>query len=1271
MKKRLALILVFAIVLSALPICSFAAEKVDPYFYGTGTAADPYLIQTPEDLANLVYLTNNLYADKGLYNSTDAYTIPGTSTSWTTHGKAGYYCGRWGGSGGNLAMRYYKMTADLDMKDYTFDKGGIGGGTNGETAFFGHFDGNGHIIKNWKSTSSGGTDFNGKFSFVKFGLVEGGGIENVGVEDSMVKSDNYICGVLVGRFDVYGKEENGIANCYVKRSTSYSAARSGSLGNYVGGVVGMVQYYSTNGDECYTSVKNCYTYDVTTYFTSGEKDFYHFGSEIAGVIGGVTTQFGFAASTPRHLVAENLYSVADKANGNCIPAVGRCFTHETIATNYELKNCYQLDEDNSTTWTNQATNENGITLSSSSFSNDSYASDTTNVNNGYPVLAWEYERYNKSEAAVLTVEFGEGDINVYIKGGTYNLKNSVKFEAENSGTEDREIIYQPYPGETVKFTGSTPIDTSKIQKVTDDALLNRLSEDYAKDNLYMVNLTEQGIDLPAIASDNSSRKQRIFMNGSALTNARWPNADKSGENYFIGAHTAKLTSAEEGKYNAGGQPVILNYHDTEKRSAKWQFKENDMYMTGAIAYLWWQEAMLLKSLDTENLRAVSSTNAGYGQSTYTSQWERYVFFENVFEEIDQPGESYLDRETGILYFYPVGSVKNAEMSIATFGSSMFTVNGASYITFKDIDFGNSRTTAIEINADHVTVDGAEISGMGYYGVNIKGNDNTVKNSNIYDVQYVGVIVDGGDCAKVEASGNLITNNYIHDGTIATAKGIDVTGCGNVISHNEIYNFNMEAIITKNIYAPVTNTLIEYNYIHDCQLINSDGGAIYSGRDMQNLGTIIRYNYFRDIGCELGAHGQQSIFADDATTCPAIYGNIFVNGGGGSPEFTIKTNGGQFAQIFNNIFIDNEAAIYMQDWGQTYSTNKKIPSNWWLSVQDLKIGSTQGMWFNNPEIITYSRKDLVFSDAWKEYYTKTEPTGFWAKFFDYINPELYAQAQKLQSAGDEAAYAEWIDKNIPEGHTNFVYNNVTINVDELLSSAYTASWCDDKNNVSYSKSEGKKLFKNYGTDFTLTEEGLAEIRKTLPEFENIEFSKMGVLGSISKPTVKNATVFGSGAVGKTLSATYDFEDSKTVEGQSKIYWYYANSEKGTYKRIDGGFGKYFVVTSEYENKCIRYEVVPYSLDFRVGDGVASKAVYIDPNATNVDKDGLWKIIGKVNSALEEAVVGDEGGQYSKADKDALTVARDKAIGVANNTSAYQYQVTEALFMVGKYQPRPSS
>ena len=110
MKKILALLLSIALIISMLPITFVSADEV--YFEGKGTAEEPYLIQTPEDLAKLVYLTNENYQDKGLYSTTAEIIIPDTTTKWEGSGRTGWYASR---PGSGSLVRYYKMTADLDM----------------------------------------------------------------------------------------------------------------------------------------------------------------------------------------------------------------------------------------------------------------------------------------------------------------------------------------------------------------------------------------------------------------------------------------------------------------------------------------------------------------------------------------------------------------------------------------------------------------------------------------------------------------------------------------------------------------------------------------------------------------------------------------------------------------------------------------------------------------------------------------------------------------------------------------------------------------------------------------------------------------------------------------------------------------------------------------------------------------------------------------------------------------------------------------------------
>lgn len=276
-------------------------------------------------------------------------------------------------------------------------------------------------------------------------------------------------------------------------------------------------------------------------------------------------------------------------------------------------------------------------------------------------------------------ELPEGGVTVYVRGGTYRLTSGIQFTAEDSGTEQSPITYRAYNDEKVEFIGTEPIDTAGIQKVTDETLLNRLLESYARDHLYMLDLKAQGVTLPELSA-----------------------------------------SGNEG---------------------------------GSLSYLWYPQSVKIAKLDTKYKRVTTAEPTRYGQNTYTSINDRQLFFENIFEEIDQPGESYLDRETGILYFYPVGTLKNPTMSIARLNETLITVEGASYLNFDGINVSGGRVNGYQVDGNHITVSDAIIHGIGFNGISGAGTYLTIRDCDIYDCCTNGINLGGGDRVNLVSSGN--------------------------------------------------------------------------------------------------------------------------------------------------------------------------------------------------------------------------------------------------------------------------------------------------------------------------------------------------------------------------------------------------------------------------------------------------------------------------------------------------------------------------------------
>ena len=134
------------------------------------------------------------------------------------------------------------LMADIDLAEYTWTPIGVTamgeGVTNGYT---GHFDGNGHVIRNVTFATPASAKAAGIFGTVQYG----GTVRNLGVENLSFDDNTYDhrAGGIAGQL----LADSTISDCYVRNSTVKASSR------VVGGIVGMN----------YGTVKNCYTCNMT------------------------------------------------------------------------------------------------------------------------------------------------------------------------------------------------------------------------------------------------------------------------------------------------------------------------------------------------------------------------------------------------------------------------------------------------------------------------------------------------------------------------------------------------------------------------------------------------------------------------------------------------------------------------------------------------------------------------------------------------------------------------------------------------------------------------------------------------------------------------------------------------------------------------------------------------------------------------------------------------------------------------------------------------
>ena len=171
---------------------------------GNGTKDAPWLITSRDDLIALAEFLNS--GDAASYNNCDG-------------------C-------------YFLQTADIDLKDVTWEPIGY----SGSTCFAGNYDGGGHIIANAHSKGKADTDEEGNYSSTAgiFGWVASGSVQNLHVKaatfEATGKNDYSFVGGITGV--CYGAS---IENCSVTNSTLESKRNNNN--NCAGSIAG----YSAGG----------------------------------------------------------------------------------------------------------------------------------------------------------------------------------------------------------------------------------------------------------------------------------------------------------------------------------------------------------------------------------------------------------------------------------------------------------------------------------------------------------------------------------------------------------------------------------------------------------------------------------------------------------------------------------------------------------------------------------------------------------------------------------------------------------------------------------------------------------------------------------------------------------------------------------------------------------------------------------------------------------------------------------------------------------------
>ena len=514
-------------------------------------------------------------------------------------------------------------------------------------------------------------------------------------------------------------------------------------------------------------------------------------------------------------------------------------------------------------------------------------------------------------------------IEILLREGTYSVTNTIKII--NSQKDDSLLKISAYQDEKVTINAGVDIPLSAMN-IADSNFTNAIIDKPNAGSVLQYNLKDAQIeDFGEISlrghliSDEKEAQAELSLNGEVQKLAGWPNGEYTGL-------IKPIDSNEYGKRTKSGIANGCSFKVNYDRPSQWS-KPEQAWLSGTIGPNYEFDYYPVSRFDSKEKRVYLSRGAL--EKYYT---EPYYRFENVPEELDEPGEYYIDRQSGMLYFYPPedapkDSVLTITMSTPTLDvsrkapNSMFRIENSKNIVFENLIFKGGRGSAITgKNNSNIKFINCEINSFGENGIRFDAStDITISDCKIHDVGQDGLLfVSCGNYQTLSPSNIVVSNNDIYnfarlERSYKTGIDFGYRCVGATAANNHIHNGPHAGMIFYGV-----NNDIYGNEFDNLVTEFSDMDALYCNNSNYpwERGNKIHNNYFHDIGKSSmnGRHqiNVRAIRTDNRGCGLNIYENLFYNigdGGNGNGNNGIGaiTAEGTRNRIFNNLFVDcNEA-----------------------------------------------------------------------------------------------------------------------------------------------------------------------------------------------------------------------------------------------------------------------------------------------------------------------------------------------------------------------------
>lgn len=464
---------------------------------------------------------------------------------------------------------------------------------------------------------------------------------------------------------------------------------------------------------------------------------------------------------------------------------------------------------------------------------------------------------------------------VIIQDGLYPLAEPLLFDACDSGTAAAPVCYRAAEGAAPMISGGSRI--SEWEETVHNGKRCWIA------------------DLPEVA-DGTWNFNRLYVGNRPRSRPRLP---KQGTYHFTGMDDQKDSGF---KWHKG--PDRANFAPGE--ICGWRNLED---VEVKCFQLWFEMHHRIRSIDVEKNLVHFQTASMGSLRDERGDFARY-YVENVFEALDEPGQWYLDRPTGRLFYLPLpGETVETTTVVAPRLDELLRLSGSAenpvaHLHFENLTFAHQTwqipsdcngyvQAAFGVPGAIVTEGAADcvfygcrvehVSGYGFEFL-VGSTRNTLAACTITDTGAGGVKI-GHESLSMHSSAvgedfepaepmppiaTMVTDCTIRDcgHLFPSAVGIWIGNSGwNQILHNRIADCNYTGISCGWTWGyTATRTAanrIENNHIHHInhREILSDNGGIYTLG--QQPGTVLRGNVLHDISCY--GYGAWGIYLDEGSS----------------------------------------------------------------------------------------------------------------------------------------------------------------------------------------------------------------------------------------------------------------------------------------------------------------------------------------------------------------------------------------------------------------------